>query len=398
MITLLHSEGNPKTATVSTLNFFTFRDYHTKLDNEKGRSLYIGLFDAKDLIKVSNSNNVRDYLKVSRNGENLTSSGVHSQIYNTLENSPEDFYYLNGGITICADGIDIDNNNRQVHLKNASIINGAQTNGVLKTFLKKHKDVEIKVKVEIIVVLSRFSENKDLTDDISIARNQQNAVKAISIVGKKGLLDKLDSVTSISLQKNESQKDSFDTLKLIQLIFTAMPLDVWSQTFKNVEFNKAKVYTSKQTWLKKFSEIEDTTKLDPNVQQYFYDVADDVLQFYLNIKADKYKITKFLKCNSVSKVGYKITEDKKVEIQDGWIFPILSILSITIKKDEYGYKFEEPSANLVKSITKIILENSGIKEHCNVQTLGKSTMSYASPLTIAKLLHANGELEDYCDK
>jgi hypothetical protein len=271
MSTLNHSAGNSNSSALSTLNFFTFRDYHTKLDNEKGRSLFIGLFDARDLIDISNAENVRDYLKVSKSGQNLTSSGVHAQIYNTLENSPEDFHLLNGGITICADGIEIDNNNRKVHLKNASIINGAQTNGVLKTFLAKHIDVEIKVKVEIIVVLQRFDDNKDLTDDISIARNQQNAVKAISIAGKKGLLDKLNDVTTIQLQVNESQKDSFDTLKLIQLIFTAMPADVWSQTFKNMDFNKSKVYSSKQMWLNKFREIEENTKIDPNIQKYFYD-------------------------------------------------------------------------------------------------------------------------------
>ena len=398
MITLLHSEGNSKTAVVSTLNFFTFRDYHTKLDNEKGRSLFIGLFDAKDLVDISNSNNVRGYLRVGRNGENLTSSGVHSQIYNTLENSPEDFYFLNGGITICAEGIDIDNNNRKVHLKNASIINGAQTNGVLKSFLNKHKEAEIKVKVEIIVALTRFEENKDLTDDISIARNQQNAVRPISIAGRRGLFDELESVTTTSLQTNEAQKDSFDTLKLIQLIFTAMPEDVWSQTFKKLEFNKSKVYSSKNTWLEKFKQIQTDETLDPKVSSYFFDVAQDVLDFYLNLKSDKYKITKFLKCNSASKVGFKEAEDKKVEISDGWVFPILSILSITIQKVGNHYKFNEPSANLVKSVAKIILENSGIKEHCNVQTLGKSSMSYNAPLTIAKLLHANGQLENYCEE
>ena len=49
------------------------------------------------------------------------------------------------------------------------------------------------VKVELI--LSAANNKYEFFDDISIARNQQTAVKPISIAGKKKLLDKLDEVT-----------------------------------------------------------------------------------------------------------------------------------------------------------------------------------------------------------
>lgn len=399
MITTKAEELNTSTRKdlTNVLSFHTLQTFQTKSDSELGRTMYIGLFDAAGVIKVPNDENVRDYLKLGKDGKETASSGVHALIYDTLQNRPEDFHLLNGGITICAEGIIArDNDRKKLSLKNASIINGAQTRGVLKKFLSENTSQlkDIIVKVEIII-----SQDNDFFDDISIARNQQTQVKAISISGKKGLIDDLQEATEKALRINESQKDRFDTEKLVQLIFASMPKNIYKQVFTNKKkdedlVDKSSCYSSKATMFRKFNEFASKRK-DSEVYKYFIDIAQDVLETYFHLLQNKPVLTKFMDYKEFRKKGYKINpKTKEVTILDGFLFPLIAMLSYFVDVDESGkYSLPILSDDYYKSISKLITLHSGVASHGNVQTLGKTSNSYTTPYKFIELMMANNSLE-----
>ena len=396
--------------TLVELNFHTLSNFQSKKDTESGKSMVIGLFNAKDLIDIPVTGNVRDYLKLNiKTGEHKVNTGVHAQIYDTLLNRPEDFHLLNGGLTLIADAIyERDNNKKRISLVNPQLINGAQTQGVLKTFFNEYNS-DINVKVEIILVTTDEL-RKELFDDISIARNQQNHVKAISIAGKKKYLDRLDEVTSVALRKNESQKELFDTEKLIQLIFAYMPKDIFKKVFpkRKSYTDKSFVYSSKSTIFKTYSNIVaniEEDKISEDIfENYILSVADDILNFYLKFRMNYINIIPLIDKEKFKKQGYKINIDKsdkskKVLLADGLIFPIISTLSIFSSVNEDGkYIFNLPSDRYIKSVVSVLVKSSDVLNHGNVQTLGKSKISYEQTFEMCELLLENNKLEDYYNK
>ncbi len=378
---------------ISVLNFHTLHNFQTKSDSESGKMLYIGIFDAKGVVDIENDANVRGFLKLDKFGEEKVNTGVHSKIYETLNNRPEDFHLLNGGITICAESLYArDNDRKKISLKNASIINGAQTRGVIKKFLSENPDIEdLLVKVEII-----FSQDREFFDDVSIARNQQSAVKALSISGKKGLIDELDKVTEVALKLDESQKDKFDTEKLVQLIFATMPKDVWTDVFpKRKHWDKSVVYSSKATMFKKFNELSEFSRGSLSYK-FFIDVADDVIKLYQYIQSNKPVITKFMDVGNFKKQGYRINPTtKEVTVLDGFIFPMMSLASQFVQEFEGKFKLPLLSDEILKSFAKLIAEYSGVNDHGNVQTLGKKSVSYKAPYDFAESKKQLGNLETY---
>ena len=84
-------------------------------------------------------------------------------------------------------------------MQKPSIINGAQTQGVLRDAAQEFGDnfPEVYVTFEIIV-----TKNEDLIADISIARNFQNDVQNISIAGSKGILNELEESLKTRFHKD----------------------------------------------------------------------------------------------------------------------------------------------------------------------------------------------------
>jgi hypothetical protein len=115
---------------------------------------------------------------------------------------------LNGGVVIVARESEIDEKQKLLKLNDPSIINGSQTQGVVRDFLARASDpaaVGIHIKFELIVTV-----DDELIADISISRNFQNDVHNLSIAGRKGQLDELEEslrkhLPDFRLQKSETQ-------------------------------------------------------------------------------------------------------------------------------------------------------------------------------------------------
>lgn len=172
--------------------FHTIRNISSPDDLSQDRKIYVGHFPITSILDIPTDENVRDYLLEAEGKTRKRPTQVHRAILETLKNNAYNFSVLNGGLTIVARDFGIDEKKKILILNKPSIINGAQTQGVIKDFFKEHpsiieEDFKAYIKVEIIV-----TSDEDLIASVSIARNFQNDVMTISIVGRLGQLDELE--------------------------------------------------------------------------------------------------------------------------------------------------------------------------------------------------------------
>lgn len=124
------------------------------------------------------SKNIRNFLGV---GE------INSKISKTLESEPQNFFYLNNGITlICEDVVKTRDFGSETHAgnfecKGVQIINGAQTVGTIGAVYKTNPDVLNLAKV-MIKIISLKGAAKGFSGKITIAANSQNRIEAMDFV------------------------------------------------------------------------------------------------------------------------------------------------------------------------------------------------------------------------
>ena len=93
-------------------------------------------------------------------------------------------------MVIVARGAAVDDKEKIIRLREPSIINGSQTQGELNRYFQEYAgqpNNPPSIKYELIIC-----NDDDLIAEISIARNFQNDVRAISIAGRRGQLNDLE--------------------------------------------------------------------------------------------------------------------------------------------------------------------------------------------------------------
>jgi len=321
--------------------------------------------------------NVREYLVGAEGKQRRSPTQVHLAIRETLKERPSAFSVLNGGVVIVAKSSEIDEKARTLSLRDASIINGSQTQGEVREFLKSSDDGDsIHVKFELII-----TDDADLVADISIARNFQNDVKLLSIAGRKGELDELENVmkqvySEIRLQKSESERpsetnDLLHTEKLLQVVAALLPPELW---WKQNEYSKTYTYSAKATCLKDFRYIHDQAKegedLFVEVYKFYLDIAPHAWELYQNWK--EHQGFQGTRIRSIDQNGKEI-----VEVPDGIIFPILAALAQFASKTKKGWRIQPPKElndkELVESAVRAYMQIAGSKP----ELMGKSRACYS---------------------
>lgn len=387
----------PKLTTAQTrkvvrLPFYTVRNISCPEDTDNHRKVYVGYTPVTAIVDLPTDENVRDYLLDAEGRQRKRPTQVHNAIEDTLENTPQDFSILNSGVVIVARDCQIDEKEKALVLRNPSIINGSQTQGVVRDFYKKvrveengDQDLTPHVKFEVIV-----TDDEDLIAEISIARNFQNDVMSISIAGRRGQLDELERSFQAKnpgskLQKSETKlsDDYIKTERLLQVITALVPEELWSE---KKEFNKVYSYSMKARCLKDFQELHRKAK-DKRDSEHLW--AVDLYQFYLDICAqafqlyEKWKIHQGFKgtgLRSIAREGAEI-----LDVPDGIIFPILASLSAFAKKTRGGWVIEAPALfsdeELIRSAKSVYMD---MADH-NPQTMGKSKSCYAALYQITSI-------------
>ena len=115
-----------------TLPVHTVRKISLPEDVENNRVVYSGHMLISSILELPTHENVRGYLVEAEGKQRRTKTQVHVAIQETLKERPSSFSVLNGGVTIVAKARNIDDKTSSLTLTNSSIINGSQTQGVIK--------------------------------------------------------------------------------------------------------------------------------------------------------------------------------------------------------------------------------------------------------------------------
>jgi hypothetical protein len=340
------NRNNAAKSRTLTVPFHSLRNISSPEDAEAGRKVFAGHMPAKAILELPTDENVRAYLVDADGKQRRTPTSVHRAIKDTLHNRPSLFCILNGGIAIVARDSEADEKEKVLKLLEPSIVNGSQTQGVLRDYVSDMgQPPECSVKFELII-----TDDEDLIADISIARNNQNDVKNLSIVGRRGELDELEKnfqkeFPLLRLQKSETEwptgeNNYVQTEKLLQVIAAILPDELW---FKPSEINRVYTYNSKATCLKDFDTIYRKAK-DKNDPEN--EVFKKVYEFYLDSAGQAYKLYEYWKRSpEFEGCGLRCIERdgrKIVEVPDGMIFPILAALAEFTTKTKNGWRLKSP--------------------------------------------------------
>ncbi len=370
--------------------FNSVRHISSPEDQENNRKVYVGQAPVQSILDLPTDENVRDYLLEAEGRKRKRPSQVHKAIFDTIKERPDQFTVLNSGVVIVARDCEIDEKNKRLKLTRPSIVNGSQTQGVIRDFFhelsdEEKEDYRAHVKFEIIV-----TNDEELIAEISIARNFQNDVMTLSIAGRLGQLDELESAMkskrpNYKLQKSETKlsEDYIKTERLLQVITALVPEKLW---VKKGDFNKVYTYSMKAKCLRDFQEIFKKAKdpSDPEHKRY-----GELYQFFLDIAADAYDLYWKWKTHQ----GFKGTGIRSIEregadiknVPDGLVFPILASLSAFAVKTESGWKISPPpifkDEELIRAAKSAYMDIA----YSNPWNMGKSRACYSALYQITQI-------------
>jgi len=364
------------TRPVVSLPIHSIRNIASPEDVSEGRGVFCGQMPVEAILALPTHENVRGYLVEAEGKQRRATSQVHRAIRETLAERPSVFTVLNSGVVIVASKSEIDESKRSLKLTDPSIINGSQTQGVVRDFVESGGTLsDVHIKFEVIVTT-----DDDLIADISIARNFQNEVQLISIAGKKGELNELEQalqkgLPDTKLRKSETQRPADDndylpTEKLLQVIAALVPHELW---WKQGEPNKTYTYSAKATCLKDFRTIYDGAKRgDARLL--------DVYSFYLEIATEAWVLySKWKRHQGFQGTGLRsIERDGReiVEVPDGIVFPILASLSQFAVRSKAGWVVSQPAllsdSELIETAKRAYMEIAKSKP----EIMGKTRACY----------------------
>lgn len=366
-------------------------------DNDtNGRQVYSGYAPAESFLGLPTSDDVREYLLEAEGRKRRKPTQVHQAMRDTLENAPQDFCILNGGIVIVARDADVDDKNRTAKLKGASIINGAQTQGEVRRYVERkagegETPYPVHVAYELIV-----TDADDLIAEVSIARNFQNDVMTISIAGRRGQLDELENAFRAKLPKAKLRKsetklseDYVFTEKLVQVITSLIPAELWPKDAERNSPNKVYAYNMKTKCLKDFQQVWRVAHEQEKVEEKKQRLYQELYQFYLDIAAEAWTLYEKWKSHSGFEGTYlraiKRHKGKITEVPDGIVFPILAALSAFAVKKDGHWTIRPPAsfddAELIQTAKQVYMDIAGSKP----MNMGKSKACYTALYQITSL-------------
>ncbi len=146
---------------------------------EEPRTTYYGMARLSDLVSLHENNGKALYERNIRYFLGSGKSDVNKAIQKTLQDSPENFFYLNNGVTAVCDLIEpkgTKNGVKRLKVRGFSIINGAQTVASVAEFVRNNPTKDISG-AKVMFTLIKATADGDFGKHITKARNHQNPVQ-----------------------------------------------------------------------------------------------------------------------------------------------------------------------------------------------------------------------------
>lgn len=382
------------TSQFQEFEYDTLRNISCPHDKKNGRRVLTGHCLASAILSFSTNKNVRDYLADAEGKKRKTYTQVHRAIAKTLRENAEDFNILNGGVTIVAYDINVDESSKTALLKMPSIINGSQSQGVIRDVLKECQEAgvdpnEAYIRYDIIV-----TQDEGLVTETAISRNFQNDVATVAILGRRGKFDELEAALqrkfgTVELKKRQTDfgDDFVRTENLLQVLWALVPGELWLNDKEADNPNKVYTYSQRSRCLKDFEVVYDRARDSSDKEHEKY---KELYRFFLDLAPTAFELYEKWHAHQEFE-GTRLrslerNRDGSIKrIPDGIIFPILAAYSAFMKKEGKHWTMVVPQtltdADLIKSAKTAYMEIAD----SNPNVMGKNKACYTQLLDLTKL-------------
>jgi hypothetical protein len=322
------------------LSYIKIRDVSTKDEESNGAATYVVVIPAEEILKVGTDGNLRSYIPAH---EGKKRNLVHKAIAKTIQDRPDRFSQLNSGFLIGASKITVDDKERIVTLRHASVNNGAQSQGEIRRYFEECGEMETEPNEFSVWCEISVEPDESTRTDIAVARNTATKIQGISIAGKHGYFEELDEsfrkmhpARELAYSETDVEEKFVDTRLLLQVLWAMLPPELAPEHRRSVEA-RMRAYKNAAYCLQDFMDLVDAKKSDKaNIERYkyFIDMAGEAWREYERWQSHPKWNDKRL----LEPLGQAVREDGVIkEISDGIVFPILSALSAFVKRGKNGH-------------------------------------------------------------
>ena len=318
-------------------------------EKKNGSMHYTIVCSLKEILNLNVFENLRIAYTSDESIKRITPK--HKEIYQSFEDAPDRFIQRHSGFTVICNEIKVSSPQEYgintVTLDNASLINGAQTQDLLKNLLEDYEGVEayenVNIRVEVLV-----EKAQDERIEIAIARNTSTNVSNLSIMGKKRYFDPLESgVKNIlgndyRLQKSETD-DGIPTQTLLQTLRTMTPKEIRDE-YKSLKDSPVKSYSGKAMVLNEYKDMVDAeadgrvknSRFESSVLNYYRSFAGYAWIEYGKWSSDKDWIPLWKKSDNYKKIGKYNQKDDSFDLTWAILCPLLYGLQHFLYEEKSG--------------------------------------------------------------
>lgn len=346
----------------------------------------------KEILQFGLDDNLRDDYGSIDSIKNPTA--VHREIKASFEENPSRFIQRNSGFTIGCRSIDVPQTKElglnKITLTGASIINGAQTQGILKVISKEYgKELDhTNVRLEIIV-----EKNPEELKEIAIARNTSTNVSVLSRMGADGKFNILQQnmIDVLGEEEGKIQIKETDiaipTQTLLQVIKAMTPRSIEDEYSKStLKPSAVTAYSSKAGVTSEFRKMTDDLEKYGEVLNYFHTFSGYAWNEFESWTNDKLWLP-FIEKNP--EIGKYNKERNEISMQWGIICPTLYGLKNFLVESSGNWTIRIPDSFDRKAYMKEIVDmfKDSDKGKGNLQTFAKDRGTYSDLLfyTMMKL-------------
>jgi hypothetical protein len=328
------------------LSYQLIRNTTSPDEKSIGVQSYVANVPAFEILKVETKVNLRSYLGEYNPRKR---NRVHEAIRRTIDQQPDRFIIRNSGFVITAADISVDDNTKIVTLTDASIINGAQSQGEIRRYLEDITDPDNPTEPQenpfhVRVFIIAEPEPAEVVET-AIARNIATPIKSLTEANARGQLNELaasivKAIPGTKIKLKESDEEGIDARRILQFTRLLMPTSV---SGKSEAGEKLRAYKNAEQCLTDFCNWFDTKNANPDDKQKYdftVQIAPLALREYENWETHPEWNKQYI-WEETKKGGRAVRRNKKTKkiewISPAILFPIMGAMSEFATKDKKGH-------------------------------------------------------------
>ncbi len=370
------------------LSYEKIRDLTSPQEKNNSATTYFAVLPATEILKVGTEGNLRTYIPEHSAKKR---SSVHRAIAKTIENRPDRFSQMNSGFLIAASRAEVDDNKKIITLWDASVNNGAQSQGEVRRYFDNcdEEPAEFYVRAEISVE----PDPKERVE-IAIARNTTTRVRDITQAGARGYLSELNQSfnksfrdRSLSMSETDIGDEFVDTVSLLQVLWALMPTELMPADRRTIEA-RMRSYKNAAMCLQDYIKTHDdrtTDDLSKKRYEYFIQMAGSAWKLYEEWRIDDGR-WEGLRLKESAKQVQRDADGSIQRVADGIVFPVLAGLSNFVVRDikTGAWALGIPPAFKTKDMAvyarRLLQQSMG-----RPMLMGRSGMAYEALMTFTEM-------------